>query len=247
MAENDHRQGLTAVERFAGFEQLAALGMSVKQTATDRDQVKAALKVAKNTTARAAVTDHAVSFTEAAVLGEFEGDEAATCRLTQVLGTGQFDHVAQQRLTSRGVAALDGDTLVHGDLRADNVLVTAGGAVLVDWPWASRGPAWLATVLLLVEVQRFGGHDVDALLATLPLTRAVDPDDVTGVLAGFAGYFLDTARRPPPPGLPTVREFQRVQGVALLDWVRARVSARSAATRGRSGREEPPAPAGSAG
>ncbi|NIZ93387.1 ParB/RepB/Spo0J family partition protein [Kineococcus rubinsiae] len=100
MAENDHRQALTAGERLAGFEQLAALGMTAaqiaKQTATDRDQVKAALKVAKNTTARAAVTDHAVSFTEAAVLGEFDNDESATRRLTQVLGTGQFDHVAQQ-------------------------------------------------------------------------------------------------------------------------------------------------------
>ena len=100
MAENDHRQALTAGERLAGFEQLAALGMTAaqiaKQTATDRDQVKAALKVAKNATARAAVTDHAVSFSEAAVLGEFEDDESATRRLTQVLGTGQFDHVAQQ-------------------------------------------------------------------------------------------------------------------------------------------------------
>jgi aminoglycoside phosphotransferase (APT) family kinase protein len=137
---------------------------------------------------------------------------------------------------SRGTAALSGDTLVHGDLRADNVLVTAGGAVLVDWPWASRGPAWLDTVLLLIEVERCGGHDVDVLLATLPQTREVDPDDVTGVLAGFAGYFLDTARRPPPPGLPTVREFQRVQGVALLEWVRDRVSGGR-----RSDREVPPA------
>lgn len=141
-----------------------------------------------------------------------------------------------RELASRGLAALDGDTLVHGDLRADNVLVTARGAVLVDWPWASRGPAWLDTVLLAVEVERFGGHDVDGLLRTLPQTRDVDPDDVTGVLAGFAGYFLDTARRPPPPGLPTVREFQRVQGVALLDWVRARVSGGR-----RSDRVEPPA------
>ena len=141
-----------------------------------------------------------------------------------------------RRLTVRGLAALDGGTLVHGDLRADNVLVTGAGAVLVDWPWACRGPAWLDTLLLLVEVERFGGHDVDGLLATLPLTRDVDPDDLTGVLAGLVGYFVDIARTPPPPGLPTVRRFQRVQGVALLDWVRARVSAGS-----RTGRAEPPA------
>nr|WP_240895780.1 phosphotransferase [Kineococcus siccus] len=132
-----------------------------------------------------------------------------------------------RQLASRGLAALDGDTLVHSDLRADNVLVTSRGAVLVDWPWACRGPAWLDTLLLLVEVERFGGHDVDGLLRGLSLTRDTDPADLTGVLAGMAGYFLDAARLPSPPGLPTLREFQRVQGVALLQWVRSRVSAGS--------------------
>jgi len=177
-----------------------------------------------------------------AFAAELQGFERLAADGTGSAGLPALDDLDRLReLASRGLAVLEGDTLVHGDLRADNVLVTARGAVLVDWPWASRGPAWLDTVSLLVEVERFGGHDVDALLTALPTTRDVDPDDVTGVLAGFAGYFLDAARRPPPPGLPTVREFQRVQGVALLGWVRARLSGR------RSGREEPPARAGSAG
>lgn len=105
MAENDHRKALTAGERLAGFEQLAALGMTAaqiaKQTATDRDQVKAALKVVRNAAATAAVTDHAVSFTEAVVLGEFDNDPEATARLMRVLGTGQFDHTAQQLRDAR--------------------------------------------------------------------------------------------------------------------------------------------------
>ncbi|NAZ86240.1 protein kinase family protein [Kineococcus indalonis] len=125
-------------------------------------------------------------------------------------------------LARRGAAALRGDTLVHLDLRADNVLLTARGAVLVDWPHACRGPAWLDALLLLVEVERHGGHDADALLARAPTTRDADPDDLTAALAGFAAFFLDGARRPAPPGLPTVREFQRVQGEALLAWVRRR-------------------------
>ncbi|WP_432572388.1 phosphotransferase family protein [Kineococcus sp. SYSU DK005] len=125
-------------------------------------------------------------------------------------------------LARRGLDALDGDTLAHVDLRADNVLLTAGGAVLVDWPHACRGPAWLDALVLLVEVERHGGHDADALLARAPTARGVDPDVLTAVLAGFAAFFLDSARRPAPPGLPTVREFQRVQGEALLAWVRRR-------------------------
>jgi hypothetical protein len=125
-------------------------------------------------------------------------------------------------LAARGEKALVGDMLVHTDLRADNVLITDGGAVLVDWPWACRGPGWLDTLMVLVEVERHGGHDTDDLLRTTPATREADPEDLTAVLAGFAGFFLDMARRDPPPGVPRLREFQRVQGEALLTWVRRR-------------------------
>lgn len=124
----------------------------------------------------------------------------------------------------RGVAALAGDTLCHVDVRADNLLVDAAGAVtVVDWPWACRGPAWLDSVLLLINVRLYGGHDTDALLRARRLTAGVDPADVTGVLAGFAGFFVDWSRRPAPVGIPTVRAFQRAQADALLPWLAQRL------------------------
>ncbi|MER7456379.1 phosphotransferase [Micromonospora sp. NPDC126480] len=124
----------------------------------------------------------------------------------------------------RALAALDGDTLCHVDIRADNLLVDPAGTVtVVDWPWACRGPAWLDTALLLVNVRLHGGHDTDALLRRLPVTADVDRDTLTGFYAGLAGFFLDGARRPPPPGIPTVRAFQRAQGEALLPWVASRL------------------------
>ncbi|MEU5831814.1 phosphotransferase [Micromonospora tulbaghiae] len=125
----------------------------------------------------------------------------------------------------RGLAALDGGTLCHVDVRADNLLLGPDGSVtVVDWPWACRGPAWLDTLLTVVNVQVYGGHDPDALLAARPLTADVDPADLTGVLAGFTGFFLDGARQPPPPGIPTVRAFQRRQGEALLPWLTHRLT-----------------------
>ena len=45
---------------------------------------------------------------------------------------------------------------------------------------------------------------------------------VGAVLAGLAGYFCDVQRRPDPPGLPTVRAFQRAQGEVVLRWLRRR-------------------------
>ncbi|MGW5671474.1 phosphotransferase [Micromonospora sp. NPDC003776] len=123
-----------------------------------------------------------------------------------------------------GLAALAGETLCHLDIRADNLLLGPDGTVsVVDWPWACRGPAWLDSLLVLVNVQVHGGHDPEALVRARPLTADVDPAAVTGVLAGFAGFFLDGARQPPPPGIPTVRAFQRLQGDRLLPWLARRL------------------------
>ncbi|MEV4657797.1 phosphotransferase [Micromonospora sp. NPDC049301] len=120
----------------------------------------------------------------------------------------------------RGIAALTGDTLCHVDVRADNLLLDAAGTVtVVDWPWACRGPAWLDSALLLVNVRLYGGHDTEALLRRLPLTAGVDPAVLTGFYAGLAGFFADGARHPPPPGIPTVRAFQQAQADALLPWL----------------------------
>lgn len=127
-------------------------------------------------------------------------------------------------LGAAGVAALAGDTVAHTDLRADNLLVGPDGRVtVVDWPWACVGPAWLDTAMLMVNVNLFGGHDVDALLAAYAVPLGARPAELTALLAGMTGYFLDACRRPAPPGLPTVRAFQRAQGEASLRWLRARL------------------------
>ncbi|PZF82224.1 phosphotransferase [Jiangella anatolica] len=128
------------------------------------------------------------------------------------------------RLASLAESALDvvdGDTLVHFDVRADNVLLSGSRVWFVDWPWAFRGAAWIDSVLLLKNAA-FHGHDPEPYLADHPLLAGVDPAHVTAVLAGFAGYFAEAGRRPPPPGLPTVRAFQLAQHATTLAWVRRR-------------------------
>ena len=126
-----------------------------------------------------------------------------------------------------GRGALEGDTLCHLDVRADNLLVGSDGRVtVVDWPWASPGPPWLDSLLLAVNVRLYGGGvDAEALLASSPVTAAADPADISAVLAGLAGSFADLARQPAPPGLPTLRAFQQAHADALIPWVRARLGA----------------------
>jgi aminoglycoside phosphotransferase (APT) family kinase protein len=131
------------------------------------------------------------------------------------------EHLADlRRMAARGLAVLDGDTMVHLDVRADNLLIGPDGRVtVVDWPWACAGPRWLDRLLLLVNVRLFGGHDTEALLLQCAAASGADVADLRAVLAGLAGYFVDKCRAPAPPGLPTVRGFQRAQGDALVTWL----------------------------
>lgn len=117
-----------------------------------------------------------------------------------------------------------GTSLVHMDLRADNILLTAdGGVCLLDWANAGTGPAWLDPLFLLLEVQAYGGDDADLVLAAHPLTCDVDPAEVTYAVLAVAGMFERQSRRPPPPGLPTVRRFQRAYARVASAWLRRRL------------------------
>ncbi|QFY06117.1 phosphotransferase [Nonomuraea phyllanthi] len=118
-------------------------------------------------------------------------------------------------LESGWVAAAAGDTLVHADLRADNILLTDDRVYFVDWPWACAGAPWVDLLAMLPSVGMQGGP--------APHELFTDPDPAaTAVIAAFAGYLVRHARLPDPPGLPTVRAFQRAQGVVALDWLRHR-------------------------
>ena len=125
------------------------------------------------------------------------------------------------RLATRGLTSLAGESLLHTDIRADNLLIRTDGTVaVVDWPWACTGAAWFDQLLLCVNVDLYGGYDPEKLVRHY--LESVNGDDITAALAGLCGYFTDVARQPPDPGLPTVRAFQQAQARSTLDWLRRR-------------------------
>lgn len=133
-----------------------------------------------------------------------------------------------EALAARGADAVRGDHLVHLDLRDDNVLFDAAGAVrIVDWPWAAVGARWIDGLTYLLDA-RLRGVPVatDRILASHPLFARVPSADVDAVLAGLAGTFFDAARRPVPAAVPTLRAFQRQEASAALSWLRERAAAR---------------------
>jgi hypothetical protein len=163
--------------------------------------------------------------TEDELRAEFAGFDKLSAEPWDGLPRLAVDHLDELRAWAvRGIDACHGESLVHLDVRADNMLVRPDGSVvLLDWPWACRGASWIDSVSLLLNVGLYGGHDVDTLMSASPVLRAARPELVTAFLAGLAAYFLDAARQPAPPGLPTLRAFQLAQGEVVLSWLGRRL------------------------
>ena len=119
--------------------------------------------------------------------------------------------------------AVAGTALVHGDLRADNMVTLAGAAAAVDWPSAAVGAPWFDLVAMLPSMVLEGAGTAEELLARSRHGAAADPEAVNAVLAAIAGYFLYSCLQPHPPGIPHVRSFQREQGLVCTRWLRTRL------------------------
>ena len=112
-----------------------------------------------------------------------------------------------------------GETLLHADVRADNVLLTPDRVVFVDWPHVCLGAAWVDLLAFLPSVAMQAGPKPWELFDDHPVGRNAAREHVDAVLAALSGFFVQRSTLPPPPGLPTLREFQRAQGTEALDAV----------------------------
>ena len=104
-------------------------------------------------------------------------------------------------------APIDGEALLHLDVRSDNICLAGRGAVLVDWNHACLGNPDL---------------DVAAWLPSLELEGGPRPEAILPAAAGFAallaGFFGCRAGLPPPATAPHVRPIQLAQLRIALPW-----------------------------
>ena len=126
------------------------------------------------------------------------------------------------RLEAAAVDAVDGDTLLHFDIRADNILLSPERVWFVDWPHACVGAPWVDIMAFAPSVAMQGGPTPEEVIARHPACRTADPDAITAVVVALAGYFTHGSLQPAPPGLPTVRAFQAAQGTVAREWVARR-------------------------
>jgi hypothetical protein len=119
-----------------------------------------------------------------------------------------------------------GTTVVHMDLRDDNLLIGCGGKIWIcDWNWPLLGASWLDLVCLLISVAG-DGLDADAVLATHPLTRDLEPRSIDAWLATLWLFFTTSRELPVPAHSPHLRDHQAWYADATADWLHARLSRR---------------------
>jgi thiamine kinase-like enzyme len=118
-----------------------------------------------------------------------------------------LDRALPTLLAAAAAAPVDGEDLLHLDVRSDNLCFRDGSAILVDWNWCSTGRADL---------------DVAAWLPSLALEGGPAPWEVLpgagGYAALLAGFWAAVVGLPPPPTAPTVRDLQRRQLEITLVW-----------------------------
>jgi ParB family chromosome partitioning protein len=151
LGENQHRAGLPVTDEVAAHQQLLDLGLTAGQIArathTRPARVKTTLAVGRSGLAAAAMARHDLSLEQAAVIADFDGDQAAVTALVAAakIGPGQFEHVAQRARDDRT------ETRLRTELTAR--LHTAG-VTTIDRPEVGRGRS---TVLGLNQL-RPGPH-----------------------------------------------------------------------------------------
>ncbi|MBF9132220.1 phosphotransferase [Plantactinospora sp. S1510] len=124
-------------------------------------------------------------------------------------------------LEDRLAEAVDGDTLLHSDLRSDNIMLTADGIRMVDWAWAARGQPWIDQLIFCLCAAVQGADAPDSMFLASRWGRRADAAAVDSVLAALAGRFLLAAASdaPAPCGL---RAFQREEARVSLEWLSSR-------------------------
>lgn len=116
-----------------------------------------------------------------------------------------------------------GDTLLHNDVRPDNLIrrVGDGRTVVVDWAYPSRGAAWLDTAALVPQLV-IAGHppgDAERLVLGRPVLAGVPGWAVTGFAAALAGHWELSSRLPEPHGSSGLRTYQARAAAAARAWL----------------------------
>jgi hypothetical protein len=110
--------------------------------------------------------------------------------------------------SASAAAPLAGPSLLHGDVRSDNLCFRDGSALLIDWNGVCIGNPVFDVAFFLPSLESEGG----------PAPEEVLPDCPPELVAFVSGFFASRAGQPLLPHAPLVRQVQASQLKTALPW-----------------------------
>ena len=115
-------------------------------------------------------------------------------------------------------------SLLHFDTRSDNTRLQGEQLRMFDWNFASVGPHEIDAAAFAQATETEGGPSAELIMTWYAEVLPLRDSHLDASVAGIAGYFADKAWRPPIPGVPRVRSFQRAQLKVSLAWAARRLA-----------------------
>jgi hypothetical protein len=134
-------------------------------------------------------------------------DEPEEFLSLQIASPAWLDRALPVLLSVDGKQVLRGQSLVHSDVRSDNLCIVGDRVVLVDWNLACSGHPLADLAFWLPSLETEGG----------PAPETILPDGAP-FAALLSGYFAARAGQPVIPDAPLVRTVQLEQLHSALPW-----------------------------
>lgn len=111
------------------------------------------------------------------------------------------------------------ERVVHGDLRADNIIVDDQRVTFVDWAQCAVGPAWVDGALLLGDVVASRGADALPAEWEHEALAGGDHELIAATVASLAAFLHSRRDRHTPTHLPWLRPWQDSMAAALTPFI----------------------------
>ena len=118
-----------------------------------------------------------------------------------------LEHALPPLVEAEAAAMLAGDSLMHVDVRSDNICFAGERTILVDWNSVCVGNPLVDVAFWLPSLRLEGGPKPSEIV-----------EDEPEIAALVAGFFACRAGLPPIPTAPRVRHIQLAQLRVALPW-----------------------------
>lgn len=154
---------------------------------------------------------------------ELAGDRSRLVRLPEHSPWAADNIAALVQWERDGLAAAQGESLVHFDLYPHNILLTPRRVLFVDWPHARLGAPVVDLVIVLSSAAADGVAPEPILRNHVGPTEFA-PSTIDGILAAHAGFLLGTGLLPAPRGLEAIFEAKLRLGRGAVNWLQQRLA-----------------------